>query len=363
MTSRRPSAGSPAALPAAFVAAFRLAWRARLQRLAVWLLALGASAAASAADSLTCTGRFPNPITEICWSCILPISIGSATIGNLGGQEDTDNPSNPLCSCGVNPTLGLAIGFWEPARHVEAVRKPFCLAALGGIDLDPGIPAPAAARTTRSEGDGDGGAFYQAHFYTNPVLFWLEVVTDFPCLERGAFDLAYLTEVDPLWNDDELTLILHPEAVLFANPLAVAACAADCVAATAGFGIAGMFWCAGCQGGLYPLDGQVPYHGGGVRSAALIAQRLTAKLHRELIAWGWHGRPGLCGPYFLPVMDKTAYKTQLTFPVANTAKEAGRCCQPFGRTTIVWGAGKEIPVRGEDFAFLLFRKRNCCVGF
>ena len=40
-----------------------------------------------------------------------------------------------------------------------------------------------------------------------------------------------------------------------------------------------------------------------------------------------------------------------------------RCCQPFGRTTIVWGAGKEIPVRGEDFAFLLFRKRNCCVGF
>jgi conjugal transfer pilus assembly protein TraU len=211
--------------------------------------------------------------------------------------------------------------------------------------------------------DGDGGAFYQAHFYTNPVLFWLEVVTDFPCLERGAFDLAYLTEVDPLWNDDELTLILNPEAVLFANPVAVAACAADCVAATAGFGIAGMFWCAGCQGGLYPLDGQVPYHGGGVRSASLIAQRLTAKLHRELIAWGWHGRPGLCGPYFLPVMDKTAYKTQLTYPVANTAKEAGRCCQPFGRTTIVWGAGKEVPVRGEDFAFLLFRKRNCCVGF
>ena len=32
---------------------------------------------AQAADSLTCTGRFPNPITEICWSCILPISIGS----------------------------------------------------------------------------------------------------------------------------------------------------------------------------------------------------------------------------------------------------------------------------------------------
>ena len=90
---------------------------------------------------------------------------------------------------------------------------------------------------------------------------------------------------------------------------------------------------------------------------------ICQRMHRELLAWGWHGRPGLCGPYFLPAMDKTAYKTQLTYPVANTAKDGGRCCQPFGRSTIVWGAGKEYPVRGEDFAFMLFRKRNCCVGY
>jgi conjugal transfer pilus assembly protein TraU len=145
--------------------------------------------------------------------------------------------------------------------------------------------------------------------------------------------------------------------------VAVAACAADCVAATAGFGIPEMFWCAGCQGGLYPLDGHVPYHNGGVATAALLAQRLTAKMHRELLAWAWHDSSGLCGPYFEPVMDKRYYKTQLTYPVANTTKDNGRCCQPFGRTTAVWGAGKEYPVRGEDFAFMLFRKRNCCVGY
>ena len=46
-----------------------------------------------------------------------------------------------------------------------------------------------------------------------------------------------------------------------------------------------------------------------------------------------------------------------------TDKESGRCCQPFGRTTVIWGAGKEYPVKGEDFAFMLFRKRNCCVGY
>jgi conjugal transfer pilus assembly protein TraU len=62
-------------------------------------------------------------------------------------------------------------------------------------------------------------------------------------------------------------------------------------------------------------------------------------------------------------MDKAAYKTQLTHPIPATSKETGKCCQPFGRQTVTWSAGKEYPVRGEDFSFILFRKRNCCVGY
>ena len=114
------------------------------------------------AGTATCTGKFPNPITDICWSCILPISIGSARIANFGDQEDTDNPPNPVCSCLVNPIVGLSIGFWEPARHVEVVRKPFCLVSLGGVDLDPGIPAPEAAQMCirdRIHPDSDQGQF------------------------------------------------------------------------------------------------------------------------------------------------------------------------------------------------------------
>ena len=334
-----------------------------MNRLLMGLLVCLWGTSLAAAETPTCTGKFLNPLTDICWSCLFPISLGGAPLATLGQQEDIDNPPAPLCSCGSNPSIGLSIGFWEPARQIEVVRKPYCLVSLGGLDLSLGLRAPEAARFTRAEGDGDGGGFYQAHVYANPVLSWLEVVTDFPCLEKGSFDLLYLTELDPLWNDDELALILNPEAVLFANPVAVAACAADCVAASTGFGLRSLFWCAGCQGGIYPLNGHVPYHLGGVRTAALISQRLLAKLHRELLAWGWHGQAWLCGPYFLPIMDKTAYKTQLTYPIPNTEKDGGRCCQPFGRSTVLWGAGKEFPVGGEDFSFLLFRKRNCCVGY
>mgnify|MGYP001583439016 CR=1 FL=1 len=41
----------------------------------------------------------------------------------------------------------------------------------------------------------------------------------------------YFTEVAPLWNDDELTSYINPEAVVFGNPIAQALCSADCAAA------------------------------------------------------------------------------------------------------------------------------------
>lgn len=293
----------------------------------------------------------------------MPLTIGRAVVANYDGQIDVPdfNPSNPVCSCVTNPIIGLAVGFWEPARIAEVVRRPFCLPTLGGVDLNPGIAAPSHGRHTGQHGNRE--AFYQAHFYVNPVIAWLDVLGDYPCLEQGSFDIAYMTEVDPLWNDDELTLVLNPEAVLFANPVAVAACAADCVAASVGFGFASMFWCAGCQGAIFPMDGWVNNHGGGVRASVLLAQRLTMKMHRELVTWAYHGERGLCGPYFEPVMDKRAYKTQLIYPIASTQKFLGQCCQPFGRQTALWGAGREIPARGEDFSYMLFRKKNCCVGY
>jgi len=336
-----------------------------LMRFAASALFAFLGAGQSHAASLTCTGKFPNPISDICWSCVLPITIGNAAVASMGQEDFSDGSIAPICSCGLRQIIGVSIGFWEPARVVEVVRKPFCLVSMGGLDLSPGIAAPEHGRFTRPEASGVGAVFYQAHYYTNPILAWLEVLGDYTsCLEQGSFDLAYLTEVDPLWNDDELTLILNPDAVLFANPVAVAACAADCVAATAGFGIRQLFWCAGCQGGIYPLDGRIAYDMGGVRDAELITERLTYKMHRQLIANGYHGAQALCGPYVLPTMDKRAYKTELLYPTPETRKDgSGRCCQPFGRTTILWGAGKEYPVSGEDFSFQLFRKRNCCEGY
>ena len=45
-----------------------------------------------------CSGRFVNPITDICWSCLFPISIGPVSV-NGGGREDTPNPGQIPCFC------------------------------------------------------------------------------------------------------------------------------------------------------------------------------------------------------------------------------------------------------------------------
>lgn len=312
---------------------------------------------ASFAD--TCVGKFPNPITDVCWECVFPITMAGGTLTSMS-QEDTPNPTNPICTCGNPPTIGVPVGFWEPVRRVDVVRQPFCMVSLGGITLTNSINAPS-----HSAGVGSGKTkshFYQAHWYIDPLMFYLQAVLDSKCLDNEGFDVGYITELDPLWNDDEMTRMLNPDIYLFLNIPAQAACAADCVTATAGFPNNLLYWCAGCQGPLYPLNGNVQAASGGVQASLLIAERMTGKMIREGLMAAASGPQGMCGYYPLTIMDKTEFKYQMLFPVPQTTKIAGKCCQPMGRTTVLWGAGKEFPYQGEDFVYEVFRKRNCCQG-
>jgi conjugal transfer pilus assembly protein TraU len=308
-----------------------------------------------------CSGRFVNPITDICWSCLFPITIGPVKVS--GGREDTKNPSHIPCLCPKPniplPVPGIPIGFWEPARLADVTRVPFCMVNMGGIKLGNstvgyGIHGANGSRRTQN-------SFYQVHWYIYPVIYWLELIVDFLCLERQDFDVAYLTELDPLWNADELSFIINPEAVLFGNPIAQAACAADCAAATAGFPLNPLFWCGGCQGSLYPFTGNNIAHNGGVQASLLMVQRMMAKLHRELLLAGTSGTTNaeICDKYVLPIIKKSQYKTQMTYPRPTT--RGPMACNPLGRTEVIWGSGREFPYKGEDFGYLIWRKRNCCL--
>ena len=83
-----------------------------------------------------CPGSFVNPITDICWSCLFPISIGGLKIWP-SSRPDPSNPALPVCLCGLRP--GIAMGFWEPVRLADVSMKPWCFVNLGGLKLDPGF--------------------------------------------------------------------------------------------------------------------------------------------------------------------------------------------------------------------------------
>ena len=298
-----------------------------------------------------CVGRINNPITDVCWSCLLPIRVAGIEVVK-GKNPDTPSLKLPICACtrpGIPvPVPGIPIAFWEPVRLVDVTKSPMCMVSMGGISLG----------TTPQKGmkEDDNGAFYHVHWYVYPVLYWLELLLDFVCLEMHSVDLAYLTEFDPFWGDDVKTSILNPEALLFGNPIAVASCSVDCATSSLGLSNDFMFWCAGCQGCLYPLSGTTSYHNGGVGTAQLVVSKFMAKLHRELMLWGYIGNKGMCGKYPMPIIKKSQYRIQMAYPIPEFSS-----CKRIGQTEVLWQAGREFPIWGEDFSFLIWRKRDCCL--
>ena len=308
----------------------------------------------------SCHGEFVNPLTDVCWSCLFPITLGSVSVVH-SATPDTENPSSPICACPGDPLprIGISIGFWEPMALVDVTRTPYCLVNLGGLQLPLGNAYNKGYVETANP--DYNSSFYYVHWYRFPLLYWLNLLIDGLCLEKGDFDIGYLTELDPTWKDDELAFLLNPEAFLFGNPLTQAACAADSLAALTGLPIDSLFWCAGSQGSLYPLSGQVQEHAGGVQASTLLAERMAYKLHREGLLWESSGQNGtaLCYQYPTPLMPKSRYRYQMVNPLPTTGSGG---CFPFGRSTAVWGSNHEYPYKGEDFGYLIWRKRNCCGG-
>ncbi len=304
-----------------------------------------------------CTGQFVNPINDINWECLFPITVGSQElVSNKTGLKDTRNPDLPVCVCpkGGIPLPGIVGGFWEPARLVDISPEPYCFVNLGGLEMDMGFERSQAGRPKAASSQI---STWYVHYYMYPILAILELFTDFICLQETNFDPLWISEIDPTGSDDELTMILHPEAFIFNNLLAQAACSADCVAATSNNQpLDSLFWCAGCQGSMYPMNGNVNAHIGGVQASLNAAEKMTFKLHRQSMAYETSSSDikKLCTKQLALVMKKSHYRYQMVNP--DTSK-----CAPFGKSTSFFESKKETPIIGEDFGFLLWRKRGCCI--
>lgn len=309
----------------------------------------------AASAALECEGNFVNPITDVCWECIFPISIGSVSVA-AGSVPDTANPASPIQICPVPPPvferIGLAIGYWEPMALTDVSRSPYCMVNLGGINLN---IANIGTGTGGQENRVVPGAFYHVHWYKYPLTYWLNIITSMGCLEGGDLDIAYLSELDPMWDDSSLSLIINPEAMLFNNVIAQAACAVDALASLWGKPIDALFWCAGSQGSMYPFTGYTSNEFSPLQSSLLLSERMAFKLHREGLIMNTIGADkAVCYEYPSPIIPKERWRYQLV----NKYPDAGQC-HPLGRSVMRWEMGRNLPNDRRNFGYLLWRKRNC----
>jgi conjugal transfer pilus assembly protein TraU len=353
---------------------------------AIGLGALGLPAparAACGADPANAT--ILTALATICWDCLFPISLFSVPIDPGSAEAATapavgpglpfpsPNPYPPpaLCSCVcILPGVclpGIPIGYWEPRHLIEVVHEPFCFPALG-IDLSDAVMdflIRGDQQTGHDEATDHQNAHYaHVHFIVFPALKVFSLLMDVLCLNAGAqtgeLDLLYLSEIDPLWTADVLAALVFPETLLFANPIAGAACAGDAIAASLDAPLDPLFWCAGGWGQLYPPAGrQNNTSGGNLAVQPLLWARVLTKLARAgTEPWAAANGALLCQDLPTFVLVKSQYKWQLLDPVAY---DAAKCCPKLGASQALWEWGKTIPVEGESHVWLLWRRQNCCM--
>lgn len=291
-------------------------------------------------------------IMKMCHTCIFPLSIAGIQVMQGPMPDPSDSVRTPICICkDPFPRIGIPIAFFEPSRIIETVTDPFCFPTFG-VSTSNGS-GKLGGKT--NDGSSSSNTFMQTHYLIFPAYRIIEAFSDFLCMQSSGVDYAYITEVDPTWNSDVLGAFLSPEALLFGNPVTNLACIADSVSSGFYYPLDVLFWCMGSWGNSYPLTGHKPTSDSFVQDASAIAAKTIYKLHRQLMLWGSWGQAGLCGYYPMPIWRKTAYRLQIVTPIAHPIATT------IGQTGMTWDYGKKLPMTYDNFGFLLFKKRDCCM--
>ena len=294
-------------------------------------------------------------VMKIDYSAMFPLTIAGVTAVSGRMPDAFGTPRSPICTCPAPPPImiriGIPVGFFNPDRIIDSVKDPYCFMGLG---IDMGIHTVKGAGTQASDPQAGTHSFFQTHLIVFPVFELLNAMKDFICVQSSTgVDVAYITEVDPLWNSDSLSALINPEGLLFGNPVTNLACMADSISAQTNRPLDPLFWCKGSGGNSYPLTGRV-VSGDLVQASASAAASLIYKLHRQLLLWGQWGYAGLCTKYPLPIWQKSAYRLQIIAPVASSKAIV------IGQSGLLWDSAKNPPFKGDNFSYILFRKRDCC---
>lgn len=284
---------------------------------------------------------------------IFPIYIGSIPIGPTA--NDVPSTSNsPVCACtDPFPRVGISVSFWEPIAMIEPVKIPLCSPTIGQALPIPSLPGSLSFGSNETM-DGGQNRTFQSHYLTHPIFKLFSILTDYVCLSpNSSMDYAYLSEVDPAWQDDILSAWLFPETGLVGNAYAEFACAADAIASTLGFPLDPLFWCAGSWGGMYPISMNTKGNSAN-QAQGLIVARTILRMHRMGLLWQTIGNQSYCGYLYMPFIMKRMYSIFPLYPMPFPVRF------PIGRHGQLWETGHDNPANLQAGTWMIYRKRDCC---
>lgn len=308
-----------------------------------------------------CTGEFFNPITDTDWNYFFPITIAGAQITS---GSNTSPPlmlaMPPVCTCPTIfgfPFVGVGITYWQPVYIAEIERRPGCLSSLGGLNMLDSYSMLHSEQTT-SDGLNHGASAnrMQIHWYEYPLFSMLDIVQSLGCVGAGGFNLAYMTEVDPMWQDDTWGAIFAPEASLFSSPVASAACAVDATASSFYHPLDALFWCAGSWGNIYPLSGNSSHSGDPFTMNNQILAKFIARNHRMGLSMQTIGPSAICMPHPNPVWVKSQYRYNQVAPINRRGRAVGTGSQ--GR--MLQYPPVTNPPTQEHTVNLIWQGQQCC---
>ena len=174
------------------------------------LLIMFVSDSAGAAKS----GELFNPIEDIHW-------------------DEIDFKIEGICICPRSPPVfyetGITISYWEPFLLEDTVSVANYSALLGEMIGSSLLDELGGKNKSSDAVDiANESTFAQAHGYLLPLMVGI--------CKRSDYGMWW-SEYDAMWQNDELSAIIHPEASLYANKTMQLACMADATAVNTGYTI------------------------------------------------------------------------------------------------------------------------------
>lgn len=294
-------------------------------------------------------------IGKMDWNNAFPIHILGFPIGPNGNPPTMYQPPICLCEYRIYPiTLpGIGMSYWAPAYLADTSNESGCMITMNMELLD--------SYSSLNSGEGPFlGKRRQIHWFEFPLMTILELFADLGCsASNQGFDLAYITEIDPLWQDDLWAALFNPESALFDSPVARLICVADAIVVQFLWPLDPLFWCLGASH-LYPTSGTDNTNKADEMTNLKALGRFLARQHRIGALWGTIGPLAQCHATYMPILPKSQYRIDPVFPLA----ENGGPPIYLGKHYFFWKgfppALGSFPTH-ESGAFMIWRGTQCCI--